>query len=314
MHPHTQQSRAAAGIDVSKKQLHVAMGNEVVTLPRTSQGLRKLTKHVAQARLVVMEASGGWEQAVFKSLHARGIRVAVVNPRQVREFAKALGRLAKTDRVDAQVLAAFAERMDPRPTAPKSPQLERLCDLLTRRQQLLEMRTTEKNRLRHGRWDASIQTHLRWLDQQLQCLHRELERCARTPAIREHLDRMQTIPCVGPILSMELTGFVPELGALSGKQLSALVGVAPLSCDSGTRRGKRRIWGGRARVRRVLYMATVVGTRFNPVLKDFYERLLGAGKPKKLAIVACMRRLLVWINAMTRDQRDWNPALFSKPS
>jgi transposase len=312
MHQHTEQSRPVAGIDVSKNELHVAVANEVVTFLRTPQGLRKLTKHVAHARLVVMEASGGWEQAVFKALHAQGVPVAVVNPRQVREFAKALGRLAKTDRVDAKVLAAFAERMDPRQTALKSTELEHLCDLLTRRQQLLDMRTAEKNRLGHGRWDESIKTHLGWLEEQMQHLHRELEQCTRqTHAIAQRVDRMQSVPCVGPILSMELTGFVPELGTLSGKQISALVGVAPLSCDSGTRQGKRRIWGGRARVRRVLYMAAVVGTRFNPELKVFYQRLLAAGKPKKLAIVACMRRLLVWLNAMMRDQCDWNPALFS---
>lgn len=312
MHQHTEQSRPVAGIDVSKNELHVAVANEVVTFPRTPQGLRKLTKHVTRARLVVMEASGGWEQAVFKALHAQGVPVAVVNPRQVREFAKALGRLAKTDRVDAKVLAAFAERMDPRQTALKSTELEHLCDLLTRRQQLLDMRTAEKNRLGHGRWDESIHVHLGWLEEQMQQLNDDLEQCTRqTHAIAQRVDRMQTVPCVGPILSMELTGFVPELGTLSGKQISALVGVAPLSCDSGTRQGKRRIWGGRARVRRVLYMAALVGTRFNPVLKVFYQRLLAAGKPKKLAIVACMRRLLVWINAMERDQCDWNPALFS---
>ena len=312
MHQHAEQSRPVAGIDVSKNELHVAVANEMVTFPRTSQGLRKLGKHVARARLVVMEASGGWEQAVFKALHAQGVPVAVVNPRQVREFAKALGRLAKTDRVDAKVLAAFAERMDPRQTALKSTELEHLCDLLTRRQQLLDMRTAEKSRLGHGRWDESIGAHLAWLEEQMQQLNGDLEQCTRqTHAIRQRVGRMQTIPCVGPILSMELTGFVPELGALSGKQISALVGVAPLSCDSGTRQGKRRIWGGRARVRRVLYMAAVVGTRFNPVLKVFYQRLLAAGKPKKLAIVACMRRLLVWLNAMMRDQCDWNPALFS---
>ena len=157
-----------------------------------------------------------------------------------------------------------------------------------------------------------LRGHLTWLQTQLKDLDAELERCSRqTLSIRERVARVKTIPCVGPLVSMHLIGFVPELGTLSGKQISALLGVAPMSCDSGTRKGQRRIWGGRAHVRRVLYMAAVVGTRFNPVLKDFYQRLLEAGKPKKVAIVACMRRLLVWTNAMTRDQSDWDPALFS---
>ena len=312
MHPTTQSSSTFAGIDVSKRELYVAMGPTVERFEGTPQGLDALCQHVAHATLVVMEASGGWEQAVLKALHANKVPVAVVNPHQARQFAKALGKLAKTDRVDARMLAAFGERMEPRQTVPKTEDLAHLCDLLTRRQPLIDMRTAEKNRLGHERWEDSIRGHLTWLQTQLKDLDAELERCSRqTPSIRERVARVKTIPCVGPLVSMHLIGFVPELGTLSGKQISVLLGVAPMSCDSGTRKGQRRIWGGRAHVRRVLYMAAVVGTRFNPVLKDLYQRLLEAGKPKKVAIVACMRRLLVWTNAMMRDQSDWDPALFS---
>ena len=315
MHSSRQPSSIFVGIDVSKRELFVAMGDAVQRFARTPDGLHQLCARVAHAHLVVMEASGGWEQAVLKALHAHQVPVAVVNPRQAREFAKALGKLAKTDRVDARMLATFAQRMQPRQTTPTSEDVAHLCDLLTRRQQLIDMRTAEKSRLGHERWSESIQVHLTWLQEQIKKLDTQLSACTeRTPSLCTRVARMKTIPCVGPIVSMHLTGFVPELGTLSGKQISALLGVAPMSCDSGTRKEQRRIWGGRAHLRRLLYMAAVVGTRFNPVLKSFYQRLLDAGKPKKVAIVACMRRLLVWINAMIQDHLDWDPALFSSPN
>ena len=197
------------------------------------------------------------------------------------------------------MLAAFGERMEPRQTVPKTEDLAHLCDLLTRRQPLIDMRTAEKNRLGHERWEDSIRGHLTWLQTQLKDLDAELERCSRqTPSIRERVARVKTIPCVGPLVSMHLVGFVPELGTLSGKQISALLGVAPMSCDSGTRKGQRRIWGGRAHVRRVLYMTAVVGTRFNPVLKDFYQRLAPHLRPGH---IVCLDNLNVHKNAQVRQ-------------
>ena len=282
MHSSRQSSSTFVGIDVSKRELYVAIGDAVERFDRSPDGLHQLCARVAHARLVVMEASGGWEQAVLKALHAHQVPVAVVNPRQAREFAEALGKLAKTDRVDARMLATFAQRMQPRQTTPTSEDVAHLCDLLTRRQQLIDMRTAEKSRLGHERWSESIQVHLTWLQKQIKKLDTQLAVCPeRTPSLCTRVARMKTIPCVGPIVSMHLTGFVPELGTLSGKQISALLGVAPMSCDSGTRKGQRRIWGGRAHVRRVLYMATVVGTRFNPVLKDFLPALAQSGQTKK---------------------------------
>ena len=236
--------------------------------------------------------------------------MAIVNPRQVRDFARSLGRLAKTDRLDAQVLARFAEAVQPPPRALPDAAAQRLSALCSRRRQLIEMLTAEQNRL--PRADAvvrpNVEAHLRWLRQQLTHLDGELGKAVReSPIWRRKDDLLRSVRGVGPVLSATLLAELPELGTLNRKQIAALVGVAPLNRDSGTFRGKRVTWGGRAPVRRVLYMAALVGTRCNPALRSFYARLRLAGKPKKVALTACMRKLLVMLNAMLRDGTVWMP-------
>jgi transposase len=235
--------------------------------------------------------------------------VVVANPRQVRDFAKATGQLAKTDHVDAQLLALFAERVHPTPRPLPDAALQQLEALMTRRRQLLDMVTSERNRLEHAAAPIrrDISQHLRWLERRVAAVDRDLDNTIqKSPVWRAKEDLLRTAPGVGPVVSRTLLAELPELGQLNRKQIAALVGVAPFARDSGTRRGKRAVWGGRASVRAVLYMGALVAARRNPVIGAFYLRLVAAGKPKKVALIACMRKLLTILNAMMRTNTRWN--------
>ena len=298
------------GIDVSQRTLHVAdhRHQEVRTVPNNEPGHQQLVVDLAEATLVVFEATGSYHRRLANVLARAAIPYCVLNPRQARDFAKATGQLAKTDRVDARILALFAQRMQPRPTEPVSDARAALGELVTRRHQLIQMRTAETNRRHQQRFGASVLEHIEWLDDQIQRIEAQIKALVRTePQWRQDLERWQSVPGVGPVLSYVLLASLPELGQLNRQQISALAGVAPLCCDSGTYRGQRRIWGGRASLRRCLYMAALVATRFNPELKAFYERLVSRGKPKKVALTACMRKLLVCLNAMQRDAAPYRP-------
>jgi transposase len=241
-------------------------------------------------------------------LVAVALPVVVANPRQVRDFAKATGQLAKTDRLDAQLIARFAERVHPEPRPLPDAVMQQLEALITRRRQLLDMITAEGNRLEHAAAPIrrEITRHIRWLERRIAAVDRDLDdTIQKSPAWRAKEDLLRTVPGIGPVVSRTLLADLPELGRLNRKQIAALVGVAPLARDSRTLRGKRVVWGGRAPVRAVLHMGALVATRRNPALRAFYRRLLGAGKPKKVALIACMRKLLTILNAMMRTRTMW---------
>ncbi|MBA3497098.1 MAG: IS110 family transposase [Gemmatimonadales bacterium] len=300
------------GIDVAKATLDVAVrpSGECWQLANEATALLSLIARLQalEPTLVVLEATGGFEHAVVAALAAVALPVVVANPRQVRDFARATGQLAKTDVIDAQTLALFAERVRPAPRPLPDEAAQALDAVLTRRRQLLEMLTAERNRLGFARAPVArrIRTHVRWLQRELADVDRDLGRLIeQSPVWRAQDDLLQSVPGVGPIVSRTLLGELPELGRLTRKQIAALVGVAPLARDSGTRRGRRLIWGGRAPVRAVLYMGALVATRWNPVIRAFYQRLRAAGKPAKVALVACMRKLLTILNAMARSGTTW---------
>jgi transposase len=302
------------GIDVAKEHLDLAVRptQETWQVPHHHQSIQEMIPHLQglQPALVVLEATGGLELPLVAALGVAGLPVAVANPRQVRDFAKATGRLAKTDRLDAQVLAHFAEAVQPQPRPLPDAQSQELAALLTRWQQLVQMLTAEKNRLGSALPPVrpSLQAHIGWLEQELSELDRGLRDIIKESSLWRAKDNLlQGVPGIGPVVSLTLLAELPQLGALSRQQISALVGVAPLNRDSGTRRGKRGIWGGRAQVRATLYMAALVATRCNSIIGDFYHRLLGAGKAKKVALVACMRKLLTILNSMLKHNRPWNP-------
>lgn len=303
------------GIDVSKEQLDLAQrpSGERQRLPHTEAGISALVEHLRsrQPVSIVLEATGGLELAVVSALAAAGLPVTVVNPRQVRDFAKATGRLAKTDALDAEILAQFADAVRPAPRPIPDEATQELRVLLTRRRQLLEMRTAEQNRLSSAprRLQREIRGHIEWLERRIVLLDEDLTRLIRaTPLWRAREDLLRSVPGIGPVMSRTLLAELPELGTLSHKQLAALVGVAPLNRDSGTLRGRRTCWGGRATVRRVLYMATLVAAKWNPLIKAFYGRLRAAGKAPKVALVACMHKLLTILNAMLKHQCPWHAA------
>lgn len=303
------------GIDVSKStlDLDVRPRGERHQYSNDAAGIAQLVKQLRKVRpvLIVCEATGGWERLLVGALAVAHLPIVVVNPRQVRDFAKATGRLAKTDRLDAEIIARFGEAVRPQPRALPSADARALDDLVTRRQQLIEMRTAEGNRLRlaTGRLRQQLDEHLGWLDRQLDDLDKELDHALRTsPVWREQADVLRSAKGVGPILTATLLSALPELGHLNHKEIAALVGVAPFNRDSGLWRGKRQIWGGRAPVRAVLYMASLSAVRTNPVLRSFYQRLINAGKLQKVALVACMHKLLTILNAMARDSRPWSTA------
>jgi transposase len=302
------------GIDVSKARLDVAVrpGGAAWQAGNDAPGIAALVERVTALApaCVVLEATGGLERGASAALAAAGLPVAVVNPRQVRDFAKATGRLAKTDALDAAVLAHFAEAVRPAVRPLPDAAAQALAELVTRRQQLVEMLTAERNRLGSltgGRRERA-QAHVAWLRQELADLEAELaEAIEASPAWRAREVLLRTAPGVGPVLARTLVAELPELGTLDRKRLAALVGVAPFNRDSGAFRGRRRVWGGRARVRAALYMGALVATRCNPLIRAFYRRLLAAGKPKKVALVACMHKLLTILNAMLRSQTAWRP-------
>jgi len=304
------------GIDVAKAECVVAVrpSGATWTIPQTEAGWAALATRLQALApaLVLCEATGGLELPLASVLAAAGLPLAIVNPRQVRDFAKAKGLRAKTDALDAAVLAHFAEALRPVPRPVPDATTQALAALVTRRRQLVEMATAEENRLGSAppALRASLQAHLRWLRRQLARLDTDLTATIRThPGWRVQDDLLQSTPGVGPILAATLLGGLPELGTLSRGAIAALVGVAPWNRDSGRHRGTRRCWGGRADVRAVLYMATLAAVRYNPVLRAFYHRLLAAGKLKKVALVACMRKLLTILNAMVKTQTPWVPRI-----
>jgi transposase len=301
------------GIDVSKEQLDMALRpGGIRTMPNNEAGFAKILADLktVSPTLVVLEATGGLELPLTSALALAGLPVVVVNPRQVRDFAKATGQLAKTDAIDAQVLARFAEVIRPEPRPLPDEQTQALAALVTRRQQLIEMLTAEKNRLASARpaIRKNLRAHIAWLERALQQADTDLADAIRqSPVWREKEELLRSVPGIGPVLTTTVLANLPELGTLTHKQIAALVGVAPLNRDSGTLRGRRTVWGGRAHVRTALYMAAIVATRFNPVIRAFYRRLCAAGKAKKVALVACMRKLLTIINAMLKHRTPWNP-------
>ena len=302
------------GIDVSKERLDVAVRptGETWQVPYDAEGISSLTGCLRELapHLVVVEATGGMELALAGELAAAQLSVAVVNPRHVRDFARAAGKLAKTDALDAQVLAHFAEAMNPEPRPLPDASTQELGALVARRRQLVGMITAEKNRIRVAtqRIRPKVQEHIRWLEENLEELDRDLgDFMGSSPMWKDQDELLRSTPGVGPVLSMTLLSGLPELGALNRGEIAALVGVAPFNRDSGTFRGKRKVWGGRGQVRAALYMAALVATRHNPVLRDFYQRLCAAGKPKKVALTACMRKLLTILNVMVKHRRHWNP-------
>jgi transposase len=306
------ESSVFVGIDVAKAHLDIALRPtaEGWRVANDDAGITPLVARLQalQPALIVLEATGGLEVPVTAALSAVGLPVVVVNPRQARDFAKATGRLAKTDALDAHGLAHFAEAVRPVPRPLPDAQTQALSAQLARRRQLLDMLTAEKNRLHSAprTIQGDIQAHITWLERRLAALNDDLGRAVRaSPVWRAQDDLLQSTPGVGPVLSHTLVADLPELGTLSRQQIAALVGVAPLNRDSGTLRGKRTVWGGRAHVRAVLYMSTLVAVRYNPVLRTFYERLRRAGKASKVALTACMRKLLTILNAMVKHRTPW---------
>jgi len=312
------------GIDVSKDRLDVAVhgGNERWQFARDEKGIPQLIEQLrglpGPIELVVLEATGGLERDVAAALAVAKLPAAVVNPKQVRDFAKATGKLAKTDGIDAAILAHFGEAIRPVVQVIGDELSQALEARITRRNQLIQMFVAEKNRRamlvvqRTGStaMAKSIEAHILWLEKQIAELDQDVDKLIRnSPVWREKDDLLQSVPGVGPVTSRTLLSFVPELGTLGNKQIAALIGLAPFNHDSGRMAGRRAIWGGRAEVRSALYMAVVAAIRCNSVLRSFYARLKAAGKAPMVAITATMRKLLVTLNAMLRNRTPWTPPL-----
>jgi transposase len=300
------------GVDVSKDSLDVAIGSQknIITFANDQKGADVLVKKLSRIgpELTVFESTGGYELLATSSLAEAGLPVVIVNPRQVRNFAKATGILAKTDAIDARVIAHFAEAVKPNVRPLKDRETSELTALVTRRRQIIEMIVAEGNRfkLASKRNKKDIKDHIRWLKKRMDKIESDIGKMIqRSPIWRCKDDILQSVPGIGPITSASLICDLPELGVLSPKKIAMLAGLAPLNCDSGKFKGRRRIWGGRASVRSGLYMATLAATRCNPAIKGFYQRLTAAGKCHKVAITACMRKLLIIVNAMLRDQTLW---------
>jgi transposase len=314
-----ERTEAYAGVDVSKERLEVCVrrgreakeSEDTFGVSNDPAGTQTLLARLAKERpaLVILEATGGFERPVAAALAAAGLPIAVVNPRQARDFARATGRLAKTDRIDAQMLARFAQAVRPAPRPVSEEEAQALAEITAHRRQVVGMLTAEKNRLGAATTKPvrkRLQAHVRWLEKELSRTDRDLEEAiSKSPTWRENEELLRSVPGVGPVLARTLLAELPELGSLPPKQLAALVGVAPLNRDSGAFRGRRAVWGGRATVRAALYMGALVATRHNPQIKEFYERLLSAGKPRKVALVACMRKLLIILNAMLKNHTPW---------
>lgn len=301
------------GIDIGKASMDIAVhpSEQRWSFTNDDRGISEAVSRLQKLApvLVVLEATGGVELPLTASLAAVGVPLAVVNPRQVRDFARATGRLAKTDALDAEVMAHFAATIRPTPRPLPDAQAQEFAAILARRRQVLEMLSAEKNRLNTAasRVREHIKAHVVWLEQELANIDGDLRRTIQeSPVWREKDTLLQTVPGVGPVLSATLVAELPELGTLNRKQIAALVGVAPLNRDSSFFKGKRSVWGGRAPVRAALYMAALVATRYNPIIRAFYQRLNAAGKAKKVALTACMHKLLIILNTMLKNGTRWN--------
>jgi transposase len=302
------------GIDVCKKHLDVHIRPMGVTIQvlNNEEGIKELVERfqIEKPTLIVVEATGGMEKELAYTLQKEGIAIATINPRQSRDFAKATGKLAKTDRIDAMILAHFAEAIRPEVREISDAETQHLSELVGRRRQLVEMLVAEKNRLAGARqkMQKEIESHISWLEERIKQLEEEIAQITlENSNMNNQVNLLTSVPCIGKVTANTLVAELPELGKLKDKQISALVGLAPFNRDSGSTTGKRSVTGGRASVRTAIFMATLVGVRHNPVLKVFYERLIQNGKLKMVALVACMRKLLVIINAMVRDAKDWQP-------
>jgi Transposase and inactivated derivatives len=304
------------GIDISKDRLDVAVlpSKEAWSVEHCEAGIEALVRKLGELdpASVIVEATGGLERTLVAVLAAAAIPVIVVNPRQVRDFAKATGQLAKTDSIDARILALFGQRVRPELRELPDEDTRALESLLVRRRQIIEMLVAENHRvpLASSAIAKDLKAHIRFLEKRLERVDNEIDAAIKkSPVWRTKDALLRSVPGVGPVLSRTLLAELPELGRLTNKQISKLVGVAPLNRDSGRFRGKRRIWGGRASVRTALYMAAFSASRWNPVIRAYYERLVAAGKPKKVALVACMRKLLITLNSMAKSGQTWNPSL-----
>jgi len=309
-------TKPVVGIDVGKEKLDVGLVGEkrVRDWANNEAGRAELSDWVVkqEASLVVVEASGGYEAAIVSELVGRGQAVALVNPTRVCAFARAEGILAKTDKIDARVIARFGATMKPQARARRAEAQVELNEMVTRRRQLVLILTAEKNRLQTASpaMQAHIASHIAWLQAEIEALEQQLSQAIKAnPEWTETAKRVESVPGVGFITAATLVADLPELGQLNRQKIAALVGLAPFNHESGKQRGKRRIFGGRASVRSVLYMATLSAVRHNPVIKSFYDRLLAKGKLKKVALTACMRKLLVILNAMVKSGQDWSPSI-----
>lgn len=296
------------GIDISKSYLDVYMRpmGQIIRLSNDSLGIEELIKSFSKQpiKLIVMEATGGYEKNLARSLERAGFSVSIINPRQARDFAKALGQLAKTDKVDSRILALFAEKIEPSSRPLKTPEQQSLGDLRARRNQLVGMITMEKNRLDKASLNIrqGIEKTIAFLQKELRIIDQELSQSIKADSeLSRKNELLRSVKGIGPVVSATLLANLPELGTLSHKKLSALVGVAPFNRDSGMFVGKRTVWGGRAGVRAALYMGALAATRFNPQIRSFYQRLCLAGKAKKVALTACMHKLLVILNAVIKS-------------
>jgi len=311
------ESHIFVGLDVSKHKLDVAVRptNHHFVVTNDDQGLKRLVKRLAplKPQVIVLEASGGYEALALAALAEARLPVSLIKPQAARQFAGALGILAKTDKIDARVLAHFAESLKPEARPLADPALQVLKATLQRRAQVVKMIGQEQNRLEKTHLPSlrrDIQDHLAWLQRRHDDLNRELQEQIRQSPGWQDLDRLlRSVPGIGPTISLALMAQLPELGQLTGNKAAALVGVAPINRDSGRSQGKRTIRGGRSYLRRLLYIAAVVACRCNPAIQAFYQRLLAAGKPKKLALVACARKLVIILNAMVKNQQPWNQFL-----
>lgn len=311
-------NRISVGIDISKAHLDVCIYPAIdrFRVVYDDGGIRQLIEKLEPMRgdaTLVLEATGGLEIAIVAALGSTGFHVCVVNPRQVRDFARAMGRLAKTDQIDAEILALFGDRVRPEQRPLPDAALRTLDAQVARRRQLVDMLTAESNRLGQVADPdvrKQIQRHIKWLQREVKSVDTDLsDTIRRSPLWRAKDDLMQSVPGVGRVTSLTLLADFPQLGTLHRKQAAALGGLAPFNVDSGTFTGRRRVWGGRADVRSVLYMAALSAIRWNPAIREFYQRLLRTGKAKKVALVACARKLLVILNAILRDQRPWNASV-----
>jgi transposase len=299
------------GVDVSKDNLDVAIwtSNEYKRFQNDPTGIRELIDwlKILQPELIVLEATGGLELPFVAELALEKMPVAVVNPRRIREFARSIGQLAKTDKLDARVIAHFGAATHPEARKLPTNDEEKLTALITRRRQIIEMLTAEKNRLHSARFSMKerIETHLFWLESELRDLDNEITKFIHQSPIWKEKDKLlRSVPGVGPVTSATILAMLPELGTLNRKKIAALVGVAPVNKDSGKRQKKRRVYGGRANVRSVLYMAALSASKHNPRIKAFYDHLIRMGKEKKVALTACMRKLLVILNAIIRVNQN----------